>query len=73
MENNNNNQILNNTNDVPCCLKSLDKQEQTTTNYLAKLKAKKPIGYNYKQKYCKKMETICAIAIVHILDSIAVF
>ena len=69
MENNNNNQIIKETNDVPCCSKSLDdnmendssnvnlnsKQEQTATNYLAKLRSKKRIGYNYKQKYSKKI------------------
>jgi hypothetical protein len=31
------------------------KQEQTATNYLDKLRSKKPIGYNYKQKYSKKI------------------
>jgi hypothetical protein len=52
MENNNNNQILKHTNDMPCCSKSLDnQQEQTATNYLAKLRSKRKIGYNYKQKY----------------------
>jgi hypothetical protein len=52
MENNNNNQILKHTNDMPWCSKSLDnQQEQTATNYLAKLRSKRKIGYNYKQKY----------------------
>ncbi len=69
MENYNNNQILKETNDVPCCSKTLDdnienyssnvnknsKQEQTATNYLAELRSKKRIGYNYKQKYSKKI------------------
>ena len=69
MENNNNNQIIKETNYVPCCSKSLDdnmendssnvnlnsKQEQTATNYLAKLRSKKRIGYNYKQNTQKKL------------------
>jgi hypothetical protein len=57
MENNYNNQILKDTSDMPCCSKSLDnQQEQTLTNYLAKLRSKRRIVYNYKQKYTKKID-----------------
>ena len=35
--------------------KSMAEQQQTTTNYLAKLRLKKRIGYNYNQKYSKKI------------------